>query len=346
ELILPAETIHMQKWQMEVENKRRQLEDDRRALQHLKSKALRERWLLDGAPSSGPEHDEVKRQLQQDEKKTRDLEDNINRSSSASEPLHPLSHPLERELVVLESEGGPTITPAPIVTMYSVEIRVERDNVTGETRVLSANPTLPVEPGLGVKVYEDERKVVHEMNGEDGGHILSSSEVEELIHKADEAHVKSKTITTVTAFTATASTTDTTPVSSVEITGLEAKPEKEPSISEATEDHPVTMVFMGYQNVEDENETKRVLGLKGTVKAELVVIDDAEGKTSPVEQKAVQKSAKKATTPTVEDIPKAKETSQEKKNGEMAASSEEVRAGDAEEQAVKKKQPCKCCTIM
>ncbi|KAJ0065583.1 hypothetical protein NL108_013494, partial [Boleophthalmus pectinirostris] len=159
------------------------------------SKALRERWLLDGAPSSGPEHDEVKRQLQQDENKTRDLEDNINR--------------LERELVVLESEGGPTITPAPVVSqihfqyvysisvlftlsrsvllsscaalevkghvaprmvkpgeataemrraMYSVEIRVERDKVTGETRVLSANPTLPVDPGLGVKVYEDERK--------------------------------------------------------------------------------------------------------------------------------------------------------------------------------------------
>uniref|UniRef100_A0A3B4BC94 Paralemmin-1 n=1 Tax=Periophthalmus magnuspinnatus TaxID=409849 RepID=A0A3B4BC94_9GOBI len=290
------------KWQMEVENKRRQLEDDRRALQHLKSKALRERWLLDGAPSSGPEHDEVKRQLQQDEKKTRDLEDNINR--------------LERELVVLESEGGPTITPAPIVIVSFLCVAV-----------------------------------VHEMNGEDGGHILSSSEVEELIHKADEAHVKSKTITTVTAFTATEAPGETKPVdvstvSSVEITGLEAKPEKEPSISEATEDHPVTMVFMGYQNVEDENETKRVLGLKGTVKAELVVIDDAEGKTSPVEQKAVQKSAKKATTPTVEDIPKAKETSQEKKNGEMAASSEEVRAGDAEEQAVKKKQPCKCCTIM
>ncbi|XP_055021306.1 paralemmin 1a isoform X2 [Boleophthalmus pectinirostris] len=321
------------KWQMEVENKRRQLEDDKRALQHLKSKALRERWLLDGAPSSGPEHDEVKRQLQQDENKTRDLEDNINR--------------LERELVVLESEGGPTITPAPVVKTELIQ-------------------------------------VVHEMNGEDGGHILSSSEVEELIHKADEAHVKSKTITTITAITAT--TTDTTTagitptatstitaitttaeklqevpgetkptdvstVSSVEITGLEAKPEKEPSISEATEDNPVTMVFMGYQNVEDENETKRVLGLKGTVKAELVLIDDAEGKTSPVEQRAVQKSAKKAATPTAEEIPKekeipkAKETSPEK-NGETAASTEEVRAGDAEGQTEKKKQPCKCCTIM
>lgn len=44
----------------------------------LQSKALRERWLLDGA---GPEQDEVKRQLEQDEAKTRTLEDTINRSN-------------------------------------------------------------------------------------------------------------------------------------------------------------------------------------------------------------------------------------------------------------------------
>lgn len=46
----------------------------------VQSKALRERWLLDGAPSSGPEQDEVKRQLEQDEAKTRSLEETINRS--------------------------------------------------------------------------------------------------------------------------------------------------------------------------------------------------------------------------------------------------------------------------
>ncbi|KAM7387840.1 hypothetical protein PAMP_024053 [Pampus punctatissimus] len=69
------------KWQTEIENKKRQLEDDRRALQHLKSKALRERWLLDGAPSAGPEQDEVKRQLEQDEAKSRSLEETINRSN-------------------------------------------------------------------------------------------------------------------------------------------------------------------------------------------------------------------------------------------------------------------------
>lgn len=45
--------------------------------------------------------------------------------------------------------------------MYSVEITVERDRVTGETRVLSTNTTLPVDLSQqGVVVYEDERKGV------------------------------------------------------------------------------------------------------------------------------------------------------------------------------------------
>ncbi|CAF93479.1 unnamed protein product, partial [Tetraodon nigroviridis] len=58
------------KKQTEIENKRRQLDDDRRQLQHLKSKALRERWLLDGAPAE----EETQRRLQEDEVKTKLLE--------------------------------------------------------------------------------------------------------------------------------------------------------------------------------------------------------------------------------------------------------------------------------
>lgn len=43
--------------------------------------------------------------------------------------------------------------------MYSVEITVERDRVTGETRVLSTNTKLPVDLShQGVVVYEDEQK--------------------------------------------------------------------------------------------------------------------------------------------------------------------------------------------
>lgn len=54
--------------------------------------------------------------------------------------------------------------------MYSVEITVEKDKVTGETRVLSSTTMLPPEPRpQGIKVYEDETK------GRDPPHALRGS---------------------------------------------------------------------------------------------------------------------------------------------------------------------------
>ena len=114
-LALPLSPLQeKRKRQTEIENKRRQLEDDRRQLQHLKvrvpgtpglplhqgragdppaagcqdhdspsapqSKALRERWLLEGAPASASEEDEaMKKQMQEDEVKTKELEETIQR---------------------------------------------------------------------------------------------------------------------------------------------------------------------------------------------------------------------------------------------------------------------------
>ncbi|XP_067892968.1 palmdelphin isoform X2 [Heterodontus francisci] len=47
-------------------------------------------------------------------------------------------------------------------------------------------------------------------------------------------------------------------------------------------EEPVTMVFMGYHNVDDENETKKVLGYEGAIRAELVMIsDDDDDEVSP-----------------------------------------------------------------
>nr|XP_046248627.1 paralemmin 1a isoform X3 [Scatophagus argus] len=361
--LFPMMHQEKRKWQTEIENKKRQLEDDRRALQHLKSKALRERWLLDGAPSAGPEQDEVKRQLEQDEAKTRTLEDTINR--------------LEKELLILETGGvcqtithttvssgsvkavevkGHSIrqqdTPAAHVVqaMYSVEIKVERDKVTGETRVLSTNTTLPVDLShQGVKVYEDEQKVVHEMNGEDGVQLLSSSEVEELIHKADEASMMSQTVATVTSLPTAEVQEEAGPEQpppiAAEITGLEAKAGGEPNVAEATAENPITMVFMGYQNVEDEDETKKVLGLQGTVKAELVLIEDANGKTSPGEEKketAAVSPPASAAPPSPTKPPEA--ATAVASNGETAGEAEGVKGKAVE--IKKEKQPCKCCSIM
>ncbi|XP_034562835.1 paralemmin 1a isoform X2 [Notolabrus celidotus] len=358
------------KRQTEIENKKRQLEDDKRALQHLKSKALRERWLLDGAPPAGQEQDEAKSRLEQNEAETRTLEDTINR--------------LERELVDLETgalcetiiqtavspgsvtavevEGHSICLPDPpavsgqvVQAMYSVEIKVERDRVTGETRVLSTNTTLPVDfSHHGVKVYEDERKVVHEMNGEDGVQLLSVTEVEELIHKADEASMMSQTVATVPSLPTEEvqeEEEEPQPILPVpaEITGLETKPSGEPSVEEASAEKPVTMVFMGYQNVEDEDETKKVLGLQGTVKAELVLIDDYNGKTPPSEGKeetAIPPIAAPPTSASTPLIPSTKtpDTTSAASNGETAGEAGEVKGGAV--QIKKEKQPCKCCSIM
>ncbi|KAI1891868.1 hypothetical protein AGOR_G00148160 [Albula goreensis] len=283
------------KRQTEIENKRRQLEDDRRQLQHLKSKALRERWLLDGAPSAGPEEDEAKKQLQEDEAKTKGLEESILR--------------LEQELEELETGVSATSTKESLT-----DAAKEEEAKTGDNK----NPAGSV-------------KVVHEVRGADGTmengvHLLSSTEVDELIHKADEATVGEGT---------PKGATDATGTPKKEITGMEAKPgsDNPPAAGgEASAEHPVTMVFMGYENVDDEAETKKVLGLEGTVKAELVVIEDGE-------TKGVVEGAK-------EDQAPPNGSAADPVKGQEGAGEKGEPDGGAAELNTKEKQPCKCCSVM
>ncbi|XP_046719520.1 paralemmin 1b [Silurus meridionalis] len=222
------------KKQAEIENKRRQLEDERRQLQHLKSKALRERWLLDGAPSSG--ENEFQRQLQEDEIKTRVLEQSVLR--------------LEQEIEELEN-GVPADKQDAIKT--------------------------PDGPG-----------------------------------KVENGVPKARQVTGIEA--------------KLECTNLDAK-----AIENASADHPVTMVFMGYKNVEDEDETKKVLGIEDAVKAEFVVIEDGENKAATEDGKNEEKAPLNGAPSSPDD-----------KKQDEAANGEEAKEG-----AVKKeKQPCKCCTVM
>ncbi|XP_054661761.1 paralemmin-1 isoform X3 [Grus americana] len=320
------------KRQTEIENKRRQLEDDRRQLQHLKSKALRERWLLEGAPASASEEDEaMKKQMQEDEVKTKELEETIQRlekeletlengSSAAStkENLAEVAAPAKEEkaeavpnaqkspLGTVKAEKKVSSSPMKVVegtdmmkaAMYSVEITVEKDRVTGETKVLSSTTMLPQNHCLqGVKVYEDELKVVHAVSAEDGvlqngAHPLSSSEVDELLHKADEATLS-------------------------EAAGRDA----------------------AAKNVEDEDETKKVLGLEGTIKAELVVIEDAESKPEPVSKDHAPPNGTALE-------PAAAQPPGEESLGGQKPDANATDAKEAEQETDVKKQRCKCCTVM
>ncbi|XP_037120875.1 uncharacterized protein LOC119130969 isoform X2 [Syngnathus acus] len=50
-------------------------------------------------------------------------------------------------------------------------------------------------------------------------------------------------------------------------------------VPQASEEHPVTMVFMGYQDLDDTSESRRLLGFDGAVKAEVVLIDEDDEKS-------------------------------------------------------------------
>ncbi|XP_032992718.1 paralemmin-1 isoform X2 [Lacerta agilis] len=297
------------KRQAEIENKRRQLEDDRRQLQHLKSKTLRERWLLEGAPSSTAEEgDALKKQMQDDDLKAKELEESIQR--------------LEKELEQLENGISASST---------------KENMAEETRGVGKEEKAPRTP----KTPLGSAKVVHAVRGEDGTlenglQQLSSSEVDELIHKADEVNLSE-------AKEPRSNPPSQKPTPRKEITGVQAKPVESPKLMpagqgpEPSKEQPVTMIFMGYQNVEDEDETKKVLGLEGTIRAELVVIEDAENKAGDCRGKehAPPNGSATAATPQKE----------ENQAGEPpAANSTDPK--EAERELDAKKQRCKCCSVM
>lgn len=192
--------------------------------------------------------------------------------------------------------------------------------------------------------------VVHEMNGEDGVQLLSYSEVEELLQQADQAFSRSQEGTSLPMDQVQEEVQEVqqelqqevqqelqqelqhqeeAPLA--EIKGVESEVGGAPGVAEASPTHPVTMVFMGFQNVEDEDETRRVLGLQGTVTAQLVHLQDggAECRTSPGQREAEPPATPIAPPPST---------------GASAVEGEEPKAAAVAQ--VKDKQPCKCCSIM
>uniref|UniRef100_A0A3Q2GKH9 Palm2 and akap2 fusion n=1 Tax=Cyprinodon variegatus TaxID=28743 RepID=A0A3Q2GKH9_CYPVA len=71
------------------------------------------------------------------------------------------------------------------------------------------------------------------------------------------------------------------PPSSAPITSQpgSSAPNELSSLPPASTEHPVTMVFLGYQDVEDTSESRRLLGFDGAVKAEVVLIDEDDEKS-------------------------------------------------------------------
>nr|XP_019571584.1 PREDICTED: paralemmin-1 isoform X3 [Rhinolophus sinicus] len=315
------------KRQAEMDSKRRQLEDDRRQLQHLKSKALRERWLLEGTPSATSEGDEdMRRQMQEDEQKAQVLEESISR--------------LEKEIEVLEKADVPpattkenVATPSPAKEAQKAEMVLNsRQTPVGTPKAEKHVPNSPMTMVEGSTMM---KAVVHAVDGAavNGIQPLSSSEVDELIHKADEITLSEAGPLARAAETRGVSeeAVRTTTPSRREITGVQTQPGEAtsglPGVHPGQEP-PVTMIFMGYQNVEDEAETQKVLGLQDTITAELVVIEDA--------------AEPKADAPPNGSAAEPPATSGSREENQVGP---EAPASDTQDLDMKK-QRCKCCSVM
>ncbi|XP_060764824.1 A-kinase anchor protein 2 isoform X3 [Neoarius graeffei] len=340
------------KRQTEIEDKRRQLDDLVLQLQHLKSKAMRERWLLQGTPTGPDEEDEGRRkQVEQDELHAKKLEDFIQRLESEiilleneesqisakeqvlRERLRETESSIEDLQKSLQNQDGdavnPTCSQIPKLSgsnpqtlssalgdrqhsrkaaLYAMEISVEKDHKTGDTKILSTSRISPEDAyQRGVKVYDDGRKVIYEVHSgssttvENGVHPWSSDEVEELMQRVGQVHHRPDG-TRVTVAPGEPGIREQIIMPSELVQDQqshegETKKEQERQghrddpktcqsfegevmeAPEATADKPVTMIFMGYHSVDDDEETKKLLGFDGTIKAEIVLIDEDDEKS-------------------------------------------------------------------
>ncbi|KAJ8286371.1 hypothetical protein GJAV_G00037930 [Gymnothorax javanicus] len=184
--------------------------------------------------------------------------------------------------------------------MYAVEISVEKDRKTGGTKILSTSAVSPEDVHQrGVKVYDDGHKMVYEVRSsgpgtmENGVHPWSPADVDDLMQHVNHPLGDSTRTLVVPG--------NPQPVEGAKeqtvckeakleaVNGQQGKgtaglpklgfQEEVTEVPEATSERPVTMIFMGYHNVDDDEETKKLLGFDGTIKAEIVLIDEDDEKS-------------------------------------------------------------------
>ncbi|NXE97368.1 PALM2 protein, partial [Menura novaehollandiae] len=414
------------KRQTEIEGKRQQLEDQILQLHHFKSKALREKWLLQGIPAGSAEEEEARRrQSEEDELKVKKLEENIHRLEQEIQKLESEESQISaKEQIILEKlketeksfdnlqkvfkkkkkktlghrltnlTVSCSLTPDAVNYIYSqipelptlysrtaepvpgwdgasrvaalctMEINMEKDKQTGETKIVSASPVGPDEAHQrGFKVYDDGSKVVYEVHSggtvvENGVHKLSSKDVDELMQKAGQSSVKGG-YETMTVSDRNVVADGNLSHMKEQMLFKEAKlemvhksskgravnpqPQDKPcggETPEASADQPVTMIFMGYQNIDDEEETKKVLGYDETIKAELVLIDEDD-----------EKSLREKT---VTDVSTMDGNAAELVSGRPLSDTTEPSSPEGKEESLpleaapgtQKKKRCQCCIVM
>uniref|UniRef100_A0A4X2JW65 Palmdelphin n=1 Tax=Vombatus ursinus TaxID=29139 RepID=A0A4X2JW65_VOMUR len=129
------------KLQEEISQKRLKVEEEKLKHQHLKKKALREKWLLDGI-NSGKEQEEMQKQNQQDQHQTKVLEQSILRLEKEIEELEKAELKISaREETILKKLKSVERTAEDIIKSVKVE-KTEKPEETIED-IYANIPDLP-----------------------------------------------------------------------------------------------------------------------------------------------------------------------------------------------------------
>ncbi|KAM7241442.1 hypothetical protein CapIbe_008014 [Capra ibex] len=289
----------------EEEARRRQSEEDEFRVKQLEDNIQRleqEIQALESEESQISAKEQIiLEKLKETEKSFKDFQKSF--SSADGDAVNHISSQLPDLPILCSRTAEPspeqdrTSRPAAV---YAMEINVEKDKQTGETKTLSTSTIGP--EGVhqrGVKVFDDGTKVVYEVHSggtvvENGVHTLSSKDVEELIQKAGQSSLRGGHVSERTGIADGSLSHPKEHMLCKEAklemvhksrkdhsSGNPGQQAPAPSTEgpEANLDQPVTMIFMGYQNIEDEEETKKVLGYDETIKAELVLIDEDDEKS-------------------------------------------------------------------
>ncbi|KAM5256852.1 palmdelphin [Ctenodactylus gundi] len=117
------------KIQEEISQKRLKIEEEKLKHQHLKKKALREKWLLDGI-SSGKEQEEMKKQNQQDQHQIQVLEHSIHRLEKEIQDLERAELRIStNEEAILKKLKSIERTTEDIIR----SVKVEKEETSGES---------------------------------------------------------------------------------------------------------------------------------------------------------------------------------------------------------------------
>ncbi|XP_005906571.1 palmdelphin [Bos mutus] len=158
------------KIQEEISQKRLKIEEEKLKHQHLKKKALREKWLLDGI-SSGKEQEEMKKQNQQDQHQIQVLEQSILRLEKEIQDLEKAELQIStNEEAILKKLKSVERTTEDIIR----SVKVEKEETSGESvEDIYANiPDLPKsyipsrlrkERNEGIEDDEQNRKALYAM---------------------------------------------------------------------------------------------------------------------------------------------------------------------------------------